>query len=130
MSNETYVRFFVEDGSTSFAVDVHNADTVYVPKEADSIVSFDVFSVSGVPLDITDKTVTMTVKRRPTDTVFVAKINATIQSPSPSCYGFFVLQKSLWTLIPAGMYVYEVFSEDLLGNRTQLSSAKVFHLGY
>jgi hypothetical protein len=129
MSNETYVRFFVEDGSVSLAVDVHNADMISVPKSADSVIAFDVFSVSGAPISISEHVVTLNVKKRPTDTVFIAQIEAITPPPSPSCYGRFILPRTLWSLVPAGLYVYDVLATDVLGNRTQLSSAKVFHLG-
>lgn len=129
MSNDTYVRFFVEDGTNASAVDVHNADKIYAPKGADSSISFDVFSVSGVPMDISQQTVTINIRRRPTDTVSIAKINAVTAEATPSCFGQFILPKTLWTLVSPGLYVYDVISTDLLGNKTQISEVKVFQLG-
>lgn len=130
MSNETYVRFIVEDGSQELVPDILAANKISVPKDMDSIVSFDVFSESGVPIDISAHTVTISVRKRPTDTVSLAKITAVTSQPSPSCYGQFIFPKTLWSLASAGLYVYDIVAVDGIGNSTQISKVRQFQIGY
>lgn len=126
--SEQLIRFFVEDGSTARAYDRDLADQIKVPKGSDSSVVFDVSSVSGVPLDLSEQTVTISVKKRPTDTIDIVKINSVpLDVPSKSS-GKFLFSKSMWDYAAPGLYVYSITATDAFGVVTSISPIRIFHL--
>lgn len=127
--NEQTIVFFVNDGSNPIAYNKDSSDELRLLKHADCVVVFDVVSVSGVPIDLTGKTVSILVKKRPTDTINVAKIDSSqLDIPSKSS-GKFLFPKQLWEYANPGLYVYSVLSVDTLGETVVISPTRILHLG-
>lgn len=71
-----------------------------------------VLTPSGAPVPLAGLTLTLTVKKRPTDGVAFPAVTATVPSPSPAGQAVFAISGIQTNNLNPGTYLYDVWIKD------------------